>query len=106
MFTTRLRFLTAGESHGPAWDKKDSVGRFRTYLQQRGPWNEAKEAAFKDDTAQRVNDATAAAETNAPPADETLLTDVYARVPQQLKEQLVEVLSLEGKRVNAGAFPL
>ena len=88
------------------WEKKDPVDRFRKYLVQRGLWSDAKEAAFKEDIAQRVNDAIAAAEANGPPADETLVTDVYAQVTPQLKEQLADVLALEGRGVNEGAFPL
>jgi len=94
------------EAEVKAWEKKDPVDRFRTYLQKRGLWSEAQETSFKEGIAQRVNDAIAAAEKNGPPADETLITDVYGQVPQQLKDQLAEVLSLEGRRVNEGAFPL
>ena len=94
------------EAEVKAWEKKDPVDRFRTYLQKRGLWSEAQETTFKEGIAQRVNDAIAAAEKNGPPADETLITDVYGQVPQQLKDQLAEVLSLEGRRVNEGAFPL
>ncbi len=94
------------EAEVKAWEKKDPVDRFRAYLQKRGLWDEAKEVTFKDGIAQRVNDAIAAAEKNGPPADETLVTDVYAQVPQQLKDQLGEVLALEGRGVNQGAFPL
>lgn len=89
-----------------AWEKKDPIDRFRAYLTRRGLWTESKEAAFKERIAQRVNDAIAAAEQHGPPADESLVTDVYAQVTPQLKEQLAEVLALEGRRVNEGAFPL
>jgi pyruvate dehydrogenase E1 component alpha subunit/2-oxoisovalerate dehydrogenase E1 component alpha subunit len=94
------------EAEVKMWEKKDPVDRFRTYLTKRGLWDDAKETAFKDDIARRVNDAIAAAEKNAPPADESLITDVFAQPTPQLKEQLREVLALEGKRVNEGAFPL
>lgn len=94
------------EAEVKAWEKKDPVDRFRAYLVRRGLWSEAQEATFKESIAQRVNDAIAAAEQNGPPADETLVTDVYAQVTPQLKEQLGEVLALEGRRVNEGAFPL
>jgi pyruvate dehydrogenase E1 component alpha subunit/2-oxoisovalerate dehydrogenase E1 component alpha subunit len=94
------------EAEVKAWEKKDPVDRFRAYLNRRGLWNDDKEAAFKEDIAQRVNAAIAAAEANGPPADETLVTDVYATVPEPLKEQLAEVLALEGRGVNQGAFPL
>ncbi|MFO1029473.1 MAG: pyruvate dehydrogenase (acetyl-transferring) E1 component subunit alpha [Planctomycetota bacterium] len=94
------------EAEVKAWEKKDPVDRFRAYLVRRGLWSDAEEATFKESIAQRVNDAIAAAEQNGPPADETLVTDVYAQVTPQLKEQLGEVLALEGRRVNEGAFPL
>lgn len=94
------------EAEVKAWEKKDPVDRFRAYLTKRGLWDDAKEVAFKEGIAQRVNDAIAAAEKNGPPADETLVTDVYTQVPAQLKEQLGEVLALEGRGVNQGAFPL
>jgi pyruvate dehydrogenase E1 component alpha subunit len=94
------------EAEVKAWEKKDPVDRFRAYLTRRGLWDDQKEAAFKEGIAQRVNDAIAAAEANGPPADETLVTDVYAQVTPQLKEQLGDVLALEGRGVNAGAFPL
>jgi pyruvate dehydrogenase E1 component alpha subunit/2-oxoisovalerate dehydrogenase E1 component alpha subunit len=94
------------EAEVKAWEKKDPVDRFRAYLTKRGLWDDEKEAAFKDDIAQRVNDAIAAAEKNTPPADETLVTDVYEHVTPQLREQLASVLALEGRGVNEGAFPL
>ena len=94
------------EAEVKAWEKKDPVDRFRAYLTRRGLWNEAKETALQASIAQRVNAAIAAAEQNGPPADETLITDVYAQVTPQLREQLAEVLALEGRRVNEGAFPL
>ena len=94
------------EAEVKAWEQRDPVDRFRTYLQKQGLWDTDKEAAFKEDIAQRVNDAIAAAEANGPPADETLVTDVYAHVTEQQKEQLAEVLALEGRGVNEGAFPL
>jgi pyruvate dehydrogenase E1 component alpha subunit/2-oxoisovalerate dehydrogenase E1 component alpha subunit len=89
-----------------AWERKDPVDRFRRYLTQRGLWDDQKEAAFKERIAQNVNSAIAAAEANGPPADETLITDVYAQVTPQLKAQLAEVLALDGRGVNEGAFPL
>lgn len=94
------------EAEVKAWEQRDPVDRFRVFLQKRGLWDDRKEAAFKDDIAQRVNDAIAAAEANGPPEDESLITDVYAQVTPQLKEMLREVMALDGRRVNEGAFPL
>ena len=94
------------EAEVKVWEKRDPVDRFRTYLQKQGLWDDEKEATFKEDIAQRVNDAITAAEANGPPADETLITDVYAQVTAQQKEQLAEVLAIEGRGINEGAFPL
>jgi pyruvate dehydrogenase E1 component alpha subunit len=94
------------ESEVKAWEQKDPVDRFRKFLLARGLWDETKETALKERIAKAVNDAIAAAEGVGAPADETLVTDVYAQVTPQLKEQLAEVLALEGRRVNEGAFPL
>jgi len=94
------------ESEVKAWEQKDPVDRFRKFLLARGLWDETKETALKERIAKAVNDAIAAAEGVGAPADETLVTDVYAQVTPQLREQLAEVLALEGRRVNAGAFPL
>ncbi|MFK7739525.1 MAG: pyruvate dehydrogenase (acetyl-transferring) E1 component subunit alpha [Planctomycetota bacterium] len=88
------------------WEKRDPVDRFRMHLQSKKLWDDAKEEAFKEDIAKRVNDAITEAESFEPPADETLVTDVYARVTDQQKEQLEDVLALEGRGVNTGAFPL
>jgi hypothetical protein len=70
------------------------------------PLGRRLEAALKERIAQAVNEAIAAAEQHGPPADETLVTDVFAHVPPQLREQLAQVLALEGRGVNEGAFPL
>ncbi|MFT4516430.1 MAG: pyruvate dehydrogenase E1 component alpha subunit, partial [Planctomycetota bacterium] len=94
------------EAEVKAWEQRDPVDRFRTYLQKQGLWDDEKEVAFKEDIAQRVNDAITAAEANGPPGYETLITDVYAQVTAQQKEQLAEVLAIEGRGVNEGAFPL
>ncbi|HZN37851.1 MAG TPA: thiamine pyrophosphate-dependent dehydrogenase E1 component subunit alpha [Planctomycetota bacterium] len=94
------------EAEVKLWEKRDPVDRFRKYLGTRELWDEAKEAALKQRIALAVNEAIAAAEKNGPPADETLVTDVFAHVTPQLREQLGEVMALEGRAVNEGAFPL
>jgi pyruvate dehydrogenase E1 component alpha subunit len=94
------------ESEVKAWEQKDPVDRFRRYLIRRSLWDDVREETFKEQIATAVNEAIAAAESNGPPADETLITDVYADVPQQLKHQLVDVLAVRGERKNEGAFPL
>jgi pyruvate dehydrogenase E1 component alpha subunit len=94
------------EAEVKAWEKKDPVDRFRAHLTKKKLWDDNREAALQERIARAVNEAIAAAEQNGPPADETLVTDVYADVPEQLAEQLADVLALEGRGVNEGAFPL
>ncbi len=94
------------EAEVKEWERKDPIDRFRRHLLRRELWDDAKETALKERIAKAVNDAIAAAEASGPPADETLITDVFAKVPENLKTQLTEVLALEGRRVNDGAFPL
>ncbi len=94
------------EAEVKAWEQKDPIDRFRKFLTQQGHWDDQKEAALKERIATGVNEAIAAAEGVGAPADETLVTDVYAQVTPQLKEQLAEVLALDGRGVNEGAFPL
>ena len=94
------------EAEVKAWERKDPVDRFRRYLTRKKLWDDDKEARFREDIAQRVNDAISAAEANGQPADETLITDVCAEVTPQLREQLEQVLGLEGRDGNEGAFPL
>jgi pyruvate dehydrogenase E1 component alpha subunit/2-oxoisovalerate dehydrogenase E1 component alpha subunit len=88
------------------WEQRDPIDRCRAYLVGRGLWDERREAELKEAIALRVNAAIAAAEAHGPPADESLVTDVYAQVTPQLREQLAEVMALEGRAVNEGAFPL
>ena len=94
------------EAEVKAWERKDPVDRFRRYLTARSLWDDAAETALKERIAKAVNDAIADAEAVGPPADETLITDVFAQVTPQLREQLADAMAVAGKRVNEGAFPL
>jgi len=89
------------------WERKDPVDRFRRCLHQLGLWDDAREKELVEQIAAAVNTAIKEAEANSPPAPETLVTDVYAEVPPQLREQLREVMELHGDGAdNEGAFPL
>lgn len=96
------------EAEVKEWERKDPIDRFRRYLGHRGLWDDAKEAAHKEHIAAAVNAAIAAAEAHAPtPPAETLITDVFAVPPPQLREQLAEVMALQsGDGANSGHFPL
>jgi len=94
------------EAEVKAWEQKDPIDRFRRYLVQRGLWDQARQATLQDHIATTVNEAITAAEASGPPADETLITDVFEAVTPQLQEQLDQALTTSGDGRNEGAFPL
>ncbi len=93
-----------------AWQKKDPIDRFRTYLKSKRIWTKAWEEefteAFQADIAQAVEEA----ESCPAPAIETMFEDVYAEMPKALKEQqdaLLEQIRRSGDiEDTGGAFPL
>lgn len=91
------------EKEVEAWAQKDPVDRFRRHLCWRELWSDEDEAALAADAATRVNEAIAEAETHAPPADATLITDVFAQVTPQLRQQFAEMLAARTAADGAGA---
>ena len=70
-----------------AWERKDPVERFRRYLEKQDLWDEAKEAALHKEIGAEVNQAIKEAEEAGPPESDSVITDVYAEVPQTLRDQ-------------------
>ncbi len=94
------------EEEVKAWEKRDPVDRFRRYLENKGLWDDAKEEAFKDDIAARVNAAITTAEAADHAPAESLITDVYADVPHNLQRHYDEDISDSGIVDADGHFPL
>lgn len=69
------------------WEKRDPVDRMRRALQKKGLWSQADEQDLQDTITKEVSAAVAEAETFGEPAAETLITDVFAEIPAQLREQ-------------------
>jgi pyruvate dehydrogenase E1 component alpha subunit/2-oxoisovalerate dehydrogenase E1 component alpha subunit len=88
------------------WERKDPVDRCRRHLERRGLWDEPREQALKERIAAAVNAAIAEAERHPPPPAETLITDVFAEVPPQLRDQLDAALATGRQRGDEGHFPL
>ena len=88
------------------WEKRDPVDRFRRYLENRGLWDEDKEAAFIEDIANRVNAAIKTAEAAPHPPTESLITDVFADVPENLQRHYDEAIIDSGVVDTDGHFPL
>ena len=94
------------EAEVKAWEQKDPIDRFRRYLTQRDLWDHDRQTQLQERIANAVNEAITAAESNGPPSDESLITDVFETVTPQLEEQLKDVLANSGDNQNEGAFPL
>ncbi|MEE2887710.1 MAG: thiamine pyrophosphate-dependent enzyme [Planctomycetota bacterium] len=94
------------EDEVEAWEKRDPVDRFRRYMENKGIWDADKEDAFKQDIADRVNAAITTAESaNHPPA-ESLITDVFADVPDNLQRHYDDSIANSGIIDSDGHFPL
>lgn len=89
------------------WGERDPLTRFRRYLEERGLWDEKREAAATEAAAARIAEAVRAAEKLGPPPLESLFEHVYAELPWHLVEQrkwLAESGGPEGP--SEGKFPL
>jgi TPP-dependent pyruvate/acetoin dehydrogenase alpha subunit len=88
------------------WEQRDPVDRLRRYLVDQDLWSEEREAALKEDIAKRVNTAIAEAEAAPPCAADTLITDVYAEVPPQLRDHFEAEIDGADDGSVEGHFPL
>ncbi len=68
--------------------KKDPLPRMRAYLEREKLWDVAAEKAWGAEVDAMIKAAVDAAEKTAPPALETLFSDVYGEMPWHLREQL------------------
>lgn len=75
-----------------AWKAKDPLPRMRQYLEVRGVWDGARDAALQEELQDALTRAIDEAEKAPPPAPESLVGDVYRHVPRHLEDQLEEVL--------------
>jgi pyruvate dehydrogenase E1 component alpha subunit/2-oxoisovalerate dehydrogenase E1 component alpha subunit len=79
------------ESITEEWKARDPILRFRAYLFEHGLIDQAADQRIREQVAAEVRDAIAAEEAVGPPRLGTLVEDVYADVPWNLKEQLAEL---------------
>jgi TPP-dependent pyruvate/acetoin dehydrogenase alpha subunit len=94
------------ESEVEVWKKRDPVDRFRRYLENRGSWDAERATALQEDIAQRVNAAIKAAEAATHPPAESLITDVFASVPDNLQRHYDDSIKGSGIVDSDGHFPL
>lgn len=89
------------------WGQRDPLVRYRKYLEQRGVWDETREAAAAAEAGEQIGAAIQAAEAREGPALETMFDHVYAEIPWHLSEQREWLLSSGGpEKPSEGRFPL
>ena len=70
-----------------SWAARDPIERVRGYLGKRGLWSDSDEKDHRFSIETRFREAVAKAERTPPPRLETLVEDVYEKVPWHLAEQ-------------------
>ena len=70
------------------WELKDPIKRFRAYLERKGLWTAAWQGELEARATRMIDEAIAKAESAPPHAPEELFANMYAEMPDELKEQL------------------
>lgn len=93
-----------------AWQKKDPIDRFRTWLDKEGIWTQDWEDGLTETLKAEIAAAVEAAESTPTPEIDTIFEDVYAEMPKLLRQQfdgLKEQIRRDGDiEDTGGAFPL
>ncbi|MDX1535036.1 MAG: thiamine pyrophosphate-dependent enzyme, partial [Thermoplasmata archaeon] len=79
------------EDEVKTWRARDPIDRLRIYLRNRGVLDEVHEDDLQMKLDQEISDAIKQAEASGPPPWETLLEDVYAEEPWNLRERREEL---------------
>jgi pyruvate dehydrogenase E1 component alpha subunit len=92
------------------WARKDPLARFRNFLLREKVLTEDEIKPVEDECAAEVAAAFKRQESVPKPDLETLFTDVYAEMPEPLREQRDFLVAMEGGKVredtSGAAFPL
>jgi len=72
------------------WKLKDPIARFRSYLEQRGLWNEKKNEALEKEIKREIAELLHRVEKEGVPPLESIFECVFAEMTPQLREQLEE----------------
>jgi len=82
--------IYADESKLKEWGEKDPIVRFRKYLATKGLWTESYEHELMKKVQDEITDTIKRAEKNPPPPLVSMFEEVYAEMPQYLKEEYEE----------------
>ncbi|QFF98320.1 pyruvate dehydrogenase (acetyl-transferring) E1 component subunit alpha [Psychrobacillus glaciei] len=80
-----------------AWEKRDPLVRFRTYLEGKGLWNEEKEAEVIEKAKEEIKDAIKKADSAPKQKVTDLINIMYDENPYNLDEQLAYYTEKESK---------
>ena len=89
-----------------AWEKRDPVTRFGTWLRAKGLLNDIDIESWTTEINDEISAAITAAEAMPAPAIDSIFTDVYAHIPPHLEEQRKYALALGLGTRFEGTFPL
>ncbi len=81
------------EAEYEKWKKRDPVKIFRRHLEKVGIWSQEWEDAIQAQITADVEQAVKEAEAASAPRPETMFEDVYAEMPQLLRDQQAELLA-------------
>ena len=82
------------EKEAAAWRVRDPLVRFRRFLEQKGWWDDTREAALEKEIGDDITRAVAEAEAKPPVPVDSFFTDVYAEGTWALREELSEARSV------------
>ena len=80
--------LYRSEAEELEWRTRDPIDRYRTFLEQRGLWDEERELALSDEATVEFDKAMSILDEAPPPDREDIVRHAYARIPNLLVEQL------------------
>lgn len=93
------------ENRAAPWLLIDPIQRYRDHLISLGLWSDDLQAQTEGELRQEMDSALAASEPAGRPSVATLFSDVYARMPAHLQNQMKSV-SEDASGTAEGAFPL
>jgi pyruvate dehydrogenase E1 component alpha subunit len=80
------------EEEVASWQARDPIERLRQYLDARGLWDDAREAALVEEVHAWVDEQVRALEAMPPQSPEDLFTHMYGETPPHLREQMAALV--------------
>lgn len=92
------------------WAAKDPIDRFEKFLEASGLWSEKTRTSLREELFAEINAAAKEAQAVGQPGIETIFSDVYAEIPNHLRQQGAQAFDLARSKgdpaAGGGEFPL